>query len=641
MKVSNFVQKRVVCYWSWVIGIILTLLITHNSSLLTPAFAADEFATAYDVTYDVGLNGITTVTEKVTLKNLTSQYYATQFSLTIGATKITDISASDSSGPLEVTTIQEGTATTITVKFNSQVAGLGKELPWTLTFKSSDFASNQGKVWEVTLPKIVSTSNLTDYNVTLSVPNSFGPPTSISPNPEKQTSSFDRLFLSFGKDQLSESGVSANFGDKQLFDFDLTYHLENPNLVPGITSIVLPPDSAYQDVVFTRIEPKPVNVTVDDDGNYLAWYKLQRNQRLDIKVVGSAKLYTKSKVKTPLLDPVLRQKYTQKDKYWDSDHPSIKTRLTEILGNNQTLSSYEKAKLIHRSIANSLKYDSSRLSGSNIERLGAVTALNNPTSAVCMEFTDLFIALARAAGIPARELNGYAYTANPTLRPLSLTRDILHAWPEFWDDQKGWVMIDPTWENTTGGVDYFDKLDLNHFVFVVKGLSSTEPLPAGSYKYPGEDSQDVKVKFVSEDFLGKPQLEVQIEAGNPIISGFPGKIKVKVSNMGNSLQQTSPLSINTGRITILDVGLKESGPIPAFGNGEFEYNVRTKSLIDSYDDVIEVTVAGQKFRKDIQIRPFLVFQHFPLILIGLAGGIGLVYFAVLGGFIYRKRFIKK
>ena len=59
-----------------------------------------------------------------------------------------------------------------------------------------------------------------------------------------------------------------------------------------------------------------------------------------------------------------------------------------------------------------------------------------------MEFTDLFVAIARAAGIPARESVGYAYTTNSRLRPLSLVTDVLHAWPEYYDaDKKIWVHL--------------------------------------------------------------------------------------------------------------------------------------------------------------------------------------------------------
>lgn len=611
-------------------------IVPHN------VFATTEFSTSYDVLYDVGEDGITTVTEKITLQNLTSKYYANQFKLTIGGTtQISDIKGSDPGGALNINSEQKNTSTTLSVKFNQQIAGIGKTLPWTLSFKSKDFAQKLGKVWEVRAPKISATSNLGSYNLTLAVPQSFGDLSLISPTPINQTKSGNKIFLTFNADQLKSSGISASFGLHQLFDFDLSYHLENQNLMPILTNIALPPDSAFQDVIYQRIEPKPLNVTVDSDGNFLAWYKISRNQKIDVRVFGSAKLYTSSKVKSPYLDEVLRKKYTSADKYWEKDNPQIKLKLNEILGDNPPADSEGKAKLIFQFVVDTLKYDSTRLKGNSIERLGALTVLNNPASAVCMEFTDLFIALSRAAGIPARELDGFAYTNNTTLRPLSLNKDILHSWPEYWSDRRGWVMVDPTWENTTGGVDYFSKLDLNHFVFAIKGSSSENPIPAGSYKYNGQDSKDVKVTLSDTDFLGHPQLDVVIEAPNPIFAGFPGSIKVKVTNTGNAFYPPVPFAVSANTLSILNASGQNLGIIPAFGSSEFSFNIRTKSLFDLFNDQITVRVAGQKFTKDIAIKPFVLFQTIPLIIGGVIALMVLVYLAVLGGLVYRKRVLKR
>src|SRR3989338_2546165 len=116
--------------------ILVVLLFLFFSFKLSIVLAAEEqpkdeasFATSYDVLYDVGGDGVTTVTEKITLRNLTSQYFANQFKMTIGATSIFDIKASDPGGLLEVSSEQKDTSTTINVKFNQQVAGLGKTLP--------------------------------------------------------------------------------------------------------------------------------------------------------------------------------------------------------------------------------------------------------------------------------------------------------------------------------------------------------------------------------------------------------------------------------------------------------------------------------------------------------------------------------
>lgn len=594
--------------------------------LFTPVYAADEFATSYDVLYDVDESGITTVTEKISLRNLTAEYYASEFKLTIGATQIFDIKAADPGGALNVTQEQQGNSTSISVNFNQQVAGLGKTLAWTLTFKSKDFAEKSGKVWEVRAPKISSTINLESYNLTLAVPQSFGEPSSISPTPKSQTTSSGKIFLTFDINQLKSSGVSANFGTHQLFDFDLSFHLENSSWMPVLTSIALPPDTSFQDVAYQNIDPKPVNVTVDEDGNYLAWFKLNREQKLDVKVVGTAKLYTNSKVRKPLLDETLRQKYTRSEKYWEKDHPQIVAKLNEILQGNTTADTTEKARLIFQFVVNFLKYDANRLKDDGIDRLGAVTALNNPDSAVCMEFTDLFIALTRAAGIASRELDGYAYTANPNLRPLSLSKDILHAWPEYWDEKRGWVMVDPTWANTTGGVDYFNKLDLNHFVFVVRGSSSNKPVPAGS---------DVKVALSDKDFLGRPQIDVQVETGSPIISGFPGVVQVKITNTGDAVYPAAPLTMAASNLTVLNSSGQNTGPIPVFGTSKYKFSVRTKSLLDSYSDQIIVEVGGQKFTKEVKIKPFFLLQPVLLVVGAVVAVMVLVYLTVLGVHFYR------
>ena len=72
-----------------------------------------------------------------------------------------------------------------------------------------------------------------------------------------------------------------------------------------------------------------------------------------------------------------------------------------------------------------------------------------------MEFTDLFIAIAREKGIYSREIQGYGFLWIQKLQPLSLSSDILHAWPEYFDlKTENWVAVDPTWENTSG-IDYF------------------------------------------------------------------------------------------------------------------------------------------------------------------------------------------
>ncbi|TSC53804.1 MAG: Transglutaminase-like protein [Microgenomates group bacterium LiPW_16] len=100
------------------------------------AYAASEFSNAYDVTYDVRENGDTIVTQNVHLTNLTTNYYASEYSLTFGTEKIEEVSAWDGAGLLKVD-VKKGTdLTQIHVVFNERVVGQGKTLNWTLRYQS-------------------------------------------------------------------------------------------------------------------------------------------------------------------------------------------------------------------------------------------------------------------------------------------------------------------------------------------------------------------------------------------------------------------------------------------------------------------------------------------------------------------------
>lgn len=624
---------------------VLTLLAIIFLLLLPRRVLADnEFTTAYHVTFAVGSNGTTTVTENITLKNLTDQYYASNLSLVIGSTSIFDISANDQQGGVLETSIdKKGTKTSIRVKFGSQVVGRGKEQQVILTFKSNDFAENIGKTWQVSLPRAPESSGIESYDVLLSVPQSFGDPTSISPTPRFQSGSLDRINFSYDKSQLSQSGVSASFGTMQTFSYTLNYHLENNQIFPIITDVSLPPSTNYQDVTVESILPRPENVTEDEDGNLLAWFKLGRGEKVDVKVLGFAKLYInptnkssnsrKEQGKVNLRAQEIRE-YTKTDKYWSKDEPLIKAKLADIFKKNTPGSNREKVRMIYRYVVDNLKYSTSRLSGGELVRLGAVTALQNPDAAVCMEFTDLFVALTRSMGIPSREVDGYPFTKNKELRPVATVqngkvKDFLHAWPEYFDENKGWVMVDPTWENTSGGVDYFNKFDLNHFSLVIKGSSSELPTT----------SDDVKVELSEKEPEMKPKIDVSIEIlGIPFLN-LPKKAVVKIQNNGNFSLGPSSLILTTGQLIVLGSRTVDIDSLPAYGSKTLDFNLRAPSIWSNINDNLEVKIAGTKVVRSVSLYP--VFANHTYWLIAAGSTLGVIYLVILSIHIYHKRLAKK
>ena len=217
--------------------------------------------------------------------------------------------------------------------------------------------------------------------------------------------------------------------------------------------------------------------------------------------------------------------------------------------------------------------------------MGAVAALQNPDQAICMEFTDLFIALSRAAGIPAREIDGYAYTENPQLQPLGLVADVLHAWPEYYDKDKGvWIPIDPTWASTSGGIDYFNKLDLRHFTFVIHGESSVTPYPPGSYKLGPNPQKDVYVSFGTLPENRITNLNVSISP----VRTLPFLNSIYLVNIGNPGPQALYSIYPSVYFDNKETSRNYVDVLPPFSNYQFNIDVPFSLLGKDSPNIIEV-----------------------------------------------------
>lgn len=497
----------------------LAFLIIDNSVL---AQGGKAFETSANIEYKIEDSGKTLVTNTISIKNVKSEVYPKKYVLSLRGIKPENLKAYEAGIPLTLSSQRVGDETKIEIIFENPVVGRGEIKTFVLTYEENSLAQKSGQIWEINVPRLNQPAAFDVYKVILSIPKLLGAEAYVSPEPVEIRKSQDRNLYVFEKEDLAKSGVTAGFGEFQIFSFTLNYQLENNLSSKEEGSIAIPPDTSTQRMYYESITPVPKNVQADSDGNWLAVFDIPPKTKVDVKVSGAVQIFSSPR---KFLNPesMSLSFNTQSSVFWQVDDPEIRKLADEL----------NTPKAIYDFVTQNLRYNNERVKPNPL-RLGAKSALNDPANALCMEFTDLFVALSRAAGIPAREINGYAYSQNKVLEPLSLVADVLHSWPEYWNDVDSvWVPVDPTWGATTQGVDFFSKFDLRHFAFVIHGKDPTSPNAPGSYKLEADPKKDVFVSFgkLPDKKLSDVQISYQKKGA---LSLFSKKVVLEITNNGST-----------------------------------------------------------------------------------------------------------
>lgn len=483
------------------------------------SFANEAFSTNIISDYKINETGQANITNKITLINLDDKLYSKKYILKLSGNKPTNISAFESGKKLNYFTSLDNHVFSIIVDFDDAVIGKGAKRYFLITYTSDSIASRTGEVWNITIPKIINPESFDNFKLDLSVPTIFGQEAYITPDPIKKINENNSIIYTFLKEELLKHGVSASFGKYQTFSFNINYLLQNKNSKTEIQRIAIPPDTSIQKIFLNKISPKPINIEVDDDNNWLASFQINTKDEYEVKISGYVQIFATPRNLTIPSPKNLLQNLKSND-YWNYQQENIQKaslNLDNIID-------------IYNFVTTNLYYDYERINP-NESRYGASKALLNPNNAICTDFTDLFITLARLKGIPAREVIGYAYSENPKIQPLSKVSDIFHSWVEYWDNKKNiWISVDPTWGSTTKK-DYINKFDLNHFALVIHGKDPLYPLSVSSYPKI-KDNKNIEVTLDKLPYFNTPKIEISFK---PIksLNIFKKNINIILKNVGN------------------------------------------------------------------------------------------------------------
>ena len=196
-------------------------------------------------------------------------------------------------------------------------------------------------------------------------------------------------------------------------------------------------------------------------------------------------------------DSEVYELYTQPEEFIQSDNPEVVRTAQAIVGDEEN--PHKKALLIYNFVIKNLKYEVQS------EEKGALWALEN-RKGDCSEYSYLFVALCRAAGIPARVQAGFAF------HYVNEVMEDGHMWAEYYLENYGWIPVDATWK-------MFGQVDYKHLSSI---QSMPEVMPYANFYFESaggrrlEDRQTIQLRRVSasrfsdSQFVEKIVLAVQM-----------------------------------------------------------------------------------------------------------------------------------
>ncbi|MFW5702761.1 MAG: transglutaminase-like domain-containing protein [Candidatus Dojkabacteria bacterium] len=321
------------------------------------------------------------------------------------------------------------------------------------------------------------------YRTRLRIPSSAGTENIVSVEPNSNFSEGNFDVYVFDQNKLLGKFVWVQRGDSQVYKFSLVQPLlptaERASGDINRYKIIIPRDMVEerieQRIYLTEISPEPIGINVDADGNLIGVFQVDANEETDVRIEGYALLQNRgaerrlSEVAGSLealdeVDGSSADVYLSESEFWEVGNSAIQEAALEKGG--ETTDVYELASNIYEQVVAEIDYSEVKRFGIN-ESQGALRTLEGG-AAVCMEYSDLYLSLLRARGVPTRAAFGYGYDSR-----LAGNAQEPHQWVQVYlPGTNSWITVDVTWgetgANVIGG-------DLNHFFTHVASSDPNTP----------------------------------------------------------------------------------------------------------------------------------------------------------------------
>ena len=533
-------------------------------------------------------------------------YYFDTWSMYIHTADTQRISVENEYGPLNFDKAVEGNWTLLTIDLGRKVYANQTYL-LKVSFYADDRITITGS--EKSLGIWTITDDVYKENVTLTVniPQSYGL-VKYEPSFLSKRESADSTILSgqmLGVDAEEQYYLNVKLADT-VVHYNVTYKYTFTNegskteelgefTVPG------PLEGEFQEVLQIDCIPPPFSISHDESGNPRYTFVIGPidsgeqttiTMHVLIKIRLSPDYNESYSVQLDKIPSNLLQ-YTTADEYWEVDNPTINS-LSKNLTEGK-IGVINKVKAIYDFVADNIEYDYDKfekiLSGEETGRYGAITTYNL-RKGVCSDYSDLFVSLCRASGIPALVVSGFVYKNDGQFNQT----ENAHGWTEVFIPEYGWLPVDPTWK-------LFGYLDGRHISELIKRDSSeVEHVQWQVYE---QFSYDMKYDVSLLETLGIFIPDVSVSASYEDENSFDKDVKLKliIWNNGNGTSYSTNVTISVpDGLMLLNESIHSLGKLHGYEENELNLFMRAYSLGNAS---VEVSIKYQTNDGGIEVQQYL------------------------------------
>ena len=283
---------------------------------------------------------------------------------------------------------------------------------------------------------------------------------------QKEIENLDRKIM--GEDEPKQEELD----DGQLYDINMTYSFDNngPSTITRaeIYIALIQDNMPYQEIIEESVASgHEYELITDNYGNKIAKFNIESITANTSEIVTLNYKVKAYKIKNYLgnCQGEVIDDYLESEKYIESDNQEIIDLANQITAGKTN--HCEKAMAIYEYIGDNITYEVTK------GDYGALHLLQTKIGD-CTCFTDLFNALARASGIPARNVDGMTYkkekdytNTNMTEEEIESDKNPLHAWSEVYLPGTGWTPVDTTWGQKSDWPKHFSRTDGQHVKFTI------------------------------------------------------------------------------------------------------------------------------------------------------------------------------